>query len=545
MTAFLFYLLKVMLCSGVLFLYYHLALRNKAFHQWNRFYLLATVVLSLLLPLCRFTFLHTDTDPNDALALLRSLQRADETLEEFVLVSNNGLSQEQWFYVGYGLVCSVLLFSFLFSLFRIIRLVRTHTCRTLNLITLVDTDVAGTPFSFFHFVFWNRKLSLDTETGRQVFQHELVHVQEKHTLDKLLLQLTLIFFWCNPFFWLIRNEVRNIHEFIADKKAVGEENAGALAALLLQTAYPTQYAAFTNAFFQSSIKRRLMMLSKKQSLTYASRLLALPVIALLSFAFTVRTKTPAANPEAVASLPVVMNAMDTLPKKEIQSISVDKKSKDHTITLTFKDGSSKTYTEAEAKKEGLINDKKAASANSLVTKTPEQNPLYIVDGKEFNGDLNTIEGSSIESMNVLKNKFATDKYGEKGKNGVIEIILKKEKAPSEQKKENNIVFDQAETPASIDKQTWQAFLEKNLQPLIVQAASAGVKPGTYTVNMRFLVKTDGSVSEFTPLNDPGYDLAKKMVALMPNSPKWKPAEQNGQTVNSYHTQPITFVIQGQ
>src|SRR5215203_4123048 len=50
MIAFLYYLLKVMICSGLLFCYYHIALRNKLFHQWNRFYLLATIVLSLTIP---------------------------------------------------------------------------------------------------------------------------------------------------------------------------------------------------------------------------------------------------------------------------------------------------------------------------------------------------------------------------------------------------------------------------------------------------------------------------------------------------------------
>jgi len=68
-------------------------------------------------------------------------------------------------------------------------------------------------------------------------------------------------------------------------------------------------------------------------------------------------------------------------------------------------------------------------------------------------------------------------------------------------------------------------------------------PGTYTVKLRFIVSKDGALSDFTPLNDPGHGLAQKVVEMMKDSPKWKPALQNGRPVNSFHTLPVTFVIQ--
>jgi hypothetical protein len=66
MTAFVFYLLKVMICSGVLFLYYYLALRNKLFHQWNRFYLLAAIIISLVAPVAQVTIMHQADEPAKA-----------------------------------------------------------------------------------------------------------------------------------------------------------------------------------------------------------------------------------------------------------------------------------------------------------------------------------------------------------------------------------------------------------------------------------------------------------------------------------------------
>jgi len=104
------------------------------------------------------------------------------------------------------------------------------------------------------------------------------------------------------------------------------------------------------------------------------------------------------------------------------------------------------------------------------------------------------------------------------------------------------VFSKTEIEASVNKKEWREFLEKNLQSVIEYAASMGMPTGQYTVNLRFLVKKDGSITDFKTLNDPGYGLAQKVLEIMPSSPKWSPGLQNGKKVNSYHTQPITFVI---
>jgi protein TonB len=65
------------------------------------------------------------------------------------------------------------------------------------------------------------------------------------------------------------------------------------------------------------------------------------------------------------------------------------------------------------------------------------------------------------------------------------------------------------------------------------------------VNVKFLVLKDGSVTDVKALNNPGYDLAEAAVKTVRTGPKWLPGIQNGKTVNSYHTQPITVVIQKQ
>jgi N-acetylmuramoyl-L-alanine amidase len=294
MTAFAYYLLKVMICSGALFLYYHLALRNKLFHQWNRFYLLISIFISLIAPVVQVSILQqTSENPNTAIKLLQVLQSADGYLEEVTIGGSQPVSTDQWLVLIYSMISFALLFSILFSFGKIASIIRSHSVQWIEKVKFINTKVQGTPFSFFNFIFWHENIDLQTETGQQIFQHELVHVKEKHTLDKLFVQLVLAVFWCNPFFWLIRRELKLIHEFIADQKAVGEHGTAALAAMILSSSYPSQFNSITNQFFQTSIKRRLSMLSKIQNpkINYFSRVLALPILAITVLAFTLRTKT--------------------------------------------------------------------------------------------------------------------------------------------------------------------------------------------------------------------------------------------------------------
>lgn len=108
---------------------------------------------------------------------------------------------------------------------------------------------------------------------------------------------------------------------------------------------------------------------------------------------------------------------------------------------------------------------------------------------------------------------------------------------------SQLVFEKIEVEASVDRQQWIDHLTKNLQSPIEKAARKGMKAGTYTVQVKFLVEKDGSISDVQALNDPGFGLAKAAEKVVRTGPKWKPGTQNGKVVRSYHTQPITFVIQ--
>jgi len=303
MIATAYYLLQVVLCSGILYGYYLLALRNKVFHHWNRYYLLATVGLSLLLPWIRIPVQQEPEAPvTPAVRMLDVVATGDVYVEELGRSETLQFSAGQWALIAYIVVGLVVLAASLKALLHIRRLWLRHAHVEVEGCRFVVTRERGTPFSFMRNIFWHADISLSSEAGQRILKHELVHVREKHTHDKLFLGAILVPFWSNPFFWLIRREMAMIHEFIADRRSVDGPDGAAFAAMLLEAAYPGRSHLLANAFFHSPLKRRLkMLLSTRNTRTsYVTRVLALPLLALVVAAFTLR---PASNRDVIPADP--------------------------------------------------------------------------------------------------------------------------------------------------------------------------------------------------------------------------------------------------
>src|SRR5437868_2809195 len=289
-----YYLLKVIICSGILYGYYWLALRNKVFHKYNRFYLMASVLLSVLLPLIKIDFWQQQAQQQSSvIRVLQAVSSGDEYMDNIIVTTgSNSFDMERLYPFAYMLVSLVLLVVFFHTLFIIFRLLRKYPKQTIDKVSFINTDAKSTPFSFLNYIFWNYNIDVETTTGNQIFKHELAHVQEGHTYDKLFINIVLIFFWCNPFYWLYRKELNMIHEFIADKKAVEDNDTEAFAAMILQATYPQHRFQLTNNFFYSPIKRRLLMLTKNKNpkVNYLGRIMVLPLLVLIFAAFTFKAK---------------------------------------------------------------------------------------------------------------------------------------------------------------------------------------------------------------------------------------------------------------
>ncbi|MEI9956812.1 MAG: hypothetical protein WDM90_11035 [Ferruginibacter sp.] len=145
-----YYLLKVIICSGILFGYYWLLLRNKVFHKYNRFYLMASVVLSLLLPLIKINFWEAHPQqPIGVIKVLQVVSYGDEYMDNVVIsTQKDAFDTAQLYPFVYLLVSLILLAVFFHTLFIIARLLKRYPRQIIDKISFINTDAKSTPFSF-------------------------------------------------------------------------------------------------------------------------------------------------------------------------------------------------------------------------------------------------------------------------------------------------------------------------------------------------------------------------------------------------------------
>lgn len=377
----LLYLLKIILISGILIAYYWIALRDKKFHYYNRFYLLTASIMSLVIPLLNFDW-FTVEEPS-------LIYRSSEFMQ-FVLPTTTGysgihLDWSDYILVFAGTITIVLLGMLFVHITKIQFLKRKSEVTQMDGFDFVNTNEENAPFSFLNNLFWKQSISLQEEGGQQIFKHEITHIQQKHTWDRIYCQIVASIFWMNPFNWVIQKELVAIHEFIADEEAVGNSNVEAFAKMLLQTHYGNHFLNPSHSFFYSSIKRRLIMLTKTTHprYSYLRRVLVLPIliITISIVSIKVHAKEKIENKVEIIKKQIVSLVSDTT-KPTIIKIKTD--------TISIKD-----------------------------------KPVYFVEGVRITEqEMKAISADNIKSINVLKGQQAIKKYPKDGKKGVVEILLK-------------------------------------------------------------------------------------------------------------------------
>ena len=298
MDALIPYLGKLLVYSGIFAGYYWLFMRKESFVRWNRWYIIAAMVLSVVLPLVELT----------VTTYYQAIPIAEDVLGEvFPYVVDDTISYTMLICYAvmllYALVLLVLTMAGIKGILKINRLKKFNIYHYLKPAKLYHCRQKIAPFSFFKDVFMPDTIPLDSSEGQQILLHELEHVRARHSADKVLAQLLCTVFWFNPFFWLFRKEQSMVHEFLADRACVKSGGAKELSKLILCTLYPMQHAYFGNQFFQSPIKRRLAMIAKNKTEHSGWRKLVILPIAfacLCILAINVESKPlPAPQPQPI------------------------------------------------------------------------------------------------------------------------------------------------------------------------------------------------------------------------------------------------------
>ena len=277
MTNGLFYLLESSMLLALLYSPYYLALRKETFFQFNRYYLLAIPVLSLLIPLLRADVV-VDV-PIEEISKLRSdYYEAFSSWEygDFERVSQGGdipvSTGPVWrkailklVPIAYFLGLFVCLSRTAWTLRWIRKTISKYPVRTETGLQIVMLPYPTAPFSFFNYVFVH-KSAMDTPDFQPIIAHERIHVEEKHSIDSLIIQLTAAILWFNPVIWQLVKSLKATHEYIADQKVVNSGySVTAYQILLLRQLISNNSKGLVHNFNLSFIKKRITMMKHKKS----------------------------------------------------------------------------------------------------------------------------------------------------------------------------------------------------------------------------------------------------------------------------------------
>lgn len=405
----------MILVSAVMSAYYLLFLRDKTFHHYNRFYLLGTMVLSLLLPLLKVEYFTIETDSRILLLLNQFNQNSSQEVE-------NSFNFWDFGALILGIVSFYLLAKLTLGLVKIHQLKKEFPKESIEGITFYNTNLHDAPFSFFRNLFWKKSILINSDLGKQILKHEMVHIEQKHSFDKLFVQIIQSLFWFNPIFYFIKKEITLIHEYLADKKAVKNADTRAFAQMLLASNFSGNVLPATSPFLSSNLKKRLKMLTQKNTkYSYARRILALPILFGVSFALLVNAKNIEIKKQNKAiEIAVQELKKDTVKEKDVQKLLEAQQAKINKASEKIKKENEKIATLSEQtrkKSEELqkIAKEKGADSYDYELKAKELENLgneidrianseaYQNNWKEF--ELNFTEMDKVFNSDEFKNQF--------------------------------------------------------------------------------------------------------------------------------------------
>ena len=361
MEMFSIYLLK---STGILLLFlvcYLLFLRKETFFNHTRWFLLIGLFFAIGLPLVAIEIpVIVDSTPIYFIKNVVDIPVTSIATTELPTESN----VDWWFIltVVYSIGALVIVGKLITQLFSLRKLISTGKLSKFNGISIIETTKEISPFSFMNYIIYNPKKHQKLELYT-ILKHEEFHVRKRHSLDIILAHILLIFHWFNPLFWWYKKLIQQNLEFATDCASVSINDKKEYQYLLLKMNSNSINYSLSNPFYNSLIKKRIIMLNKKQS--HKRNLLKYATI-----------------------LPMLVGFVVLFNTKTIAQTTIKDKIGDFNFTKEFKG----------------------------------KNPIFIVDGILYkNKQWEDIDTGKVEYLEVYKDEKAIEKYGNKGKNGALVV----------------------------------------------------------------------------------------------------------------------------
>ncbi|MFL9845504.1 M56 family metallopeptidase [Flavobacterium rhizosphaerae] len=281
---------------------YYTVLEREKMHRFNRFYLLAALVTSLVLPFIAIP-VYVAAAPGQVQAIIQEpLQEINqvqlqESPQPVVAQPTNYIAYAIW--TVYAIITALLAVRFIANIRKLLLLKSNNKNIAYSNATLVLVNADIRPYTFLANIYINKKDYKNRLIEPELFTHELAHVQQGHTLDILFIETLKVLFWFNPLLYLYKRAIQLNHEFLADENTIQklDLNIPAYQQLLLSKAIPANSFALASSINFSLTKKRFTMMTKttSKSKSVVLKVAILPALALLIY--TISAETVAKQPE--------------------------------------------------------------------------------------------------------------------------------------------------------------------------------------------------------------------------------------------------------
>lgn len=334
------YFLKSSAVLVIFYICYRLFLQRETFFTGNRWFLFLGIITSIILPLFP-RIVYVEYEPVMFLNMAST-----STITEPNSVTTASFDYMQLISIVYLIGLLFFIMKMIFELVSLFITLQKYPSIK-NSYTYIKTDKEVAPFSFFNWIVYNPSMFSENEL-KLILKHEKVHVNQWHSLDVILSQLVCALLWFNPIVWFYKKSMLQNLEFIADNEAQHIAPCEkSYQHLLLKTSIPSHQLAMTNNFYNSLIKKRIVMLHKSKSNRINALKYALVFPLLTLFVFNFNTKTIAQT-----------------PKKETEKVLIGQNIIKYVVTKTTKDNQLESIQEKMAEKDVKIDFRKVTRNSS-------------------------------------------------------------------------------------------------------------------------------------------------------------------------------------
>ena len=272
-------LILTFVATMVLYFAYKLLFRNSNRFQLNRIILLTISVFAFALP-----FIKISLEGQHFQEMTSFKQEMDVIFYSDAIIQENPVVEKTLSFtdiISYLYIIGVVFFlmKFVYNIVKIYKIKAGKKIEVVDDVNFIYTNESHIPFSFLKNIYIPKD-NLDA----MIIKHEMSHVKNHHSVDIILMEIMIAFQWFNPFIRMIKNELKNNHEFIADSEAIkNEDEKSNYMMLLLQQCTADDFSTIANNFSFLLTKKRISMITKNQKVkgSVIKVLLTLPVFALL------------------------------------------------------------------------------------------------------------------------------------------------------------------------------------------------------------------------------------------------------------------------